>query len=125
MKFIKETTNTIGGLKNERKKKCPHRPPSVRAKKGNQILKKTKTVTYLVDYAYITNSKDIISKNVDTFIKSVYGSASGIKTLYHGISLFRFMPYILFSLIVIPLLDFILIPPALYFFFYNNCAKFY
>ena len=52
--------------------------PISRAKKGNQILKKTKTVTYLVEYAYITNSKDIILIKSDSEIKEVKNSEISI-----------------------------------------------
>ena len=45
-----------------------------RAKKGNQILKKTKTVTYLINYAYITNSKDTILMKMDSEIKEIKNS---------------------------------------------------
>jgi len=52
--------------------------PISRAKKGNQILKKTKTITYLVEYAYITNSKDTVLIKSDSEIKEVKNSEISI-----------------------------------------------
>ena len=45
-----------------------------RAKKGNMLLKKTKTVTYNVDYAFPTNSRDIILVKNDIDIKEIKNS---------------------------------------------------
>lgn len=53
-----------------------------------------------------TNSKEIISANVDKLILSIYNSASGFKTINYAVSLFRFMPFVLISLVVIPLFTF-------------------
>lgn len=53
-----------------------------------------------------TNSKDIVSGNVDKLIISIYNSATGFKTINYAVSLFRFMPFILISLVVIPLFTF-------------------
>ncbi len=48
--------------------------PISRAKKGNQILKKTKTITYLVEYAYITTGRDTILIKSDSEIKEIKNS---------------------------------------------------
>ena len=48
--------------------------PISRAKKGNLIIKKTKTITYLINYAYITNSKDTILVKMDSEIKEIKNS---------------------------------------------------
>ena len=45
-----------------------------RAKKGNMLLKKTKTVTYKVMNAYVTNSRDIVIIKKDSEIKEVKNS---------------------------------------------------
>ena len=45
-----------------------------RGKKGNQIIKKIKTVTYLIDYAFITNSRDIVLIKSDSDIKEIKNS---------------------------------------------------
>ena len=45
-----------------------------RAKKGSMILKKNKTVTYKVDYAYVTHSRDITLIKIDTDIKEIKNS---------------------------------------------------
>ena len=45
-----------------------------RAKKGNMLLKKTKTITYNVEYAFPTNSRDIILVKNDTDIKEIKNS---------------------------------------------------
>ena len=52
-----------------------------RAKKGSLLIKKTKTVTYLVQNALITNSKDIISIKSDNEIKDYKNSDISIMDL--------------------------------------------
>ena len=52
--------------------------PISRAKKGNSLIKKTKTVTYLIDYAYITNSKDTILIKSDSEIIELKNSEISI-----------------------------------------------
>lgn len=46
--------------------------------------------------------------NIDTFFDSIYTSVSSIKVLYTIVSLFRFLPFLLISLLVIGLLIFAL-----------------
>ena len=45
-----------------------------RAKKGNMLFKKAKTKDYKLDYAYLTNSKDVNLCKIDTDIKEVKNS---------------------------------------------------
>ena len=45
-----------------------------RGKKGLLLLKKTKTVTYFVRFAYITNSRDIILLKSDTLVEELKNS---------------------------------------------------
>ena len=45
-----------------------------RAKKGNMLFKKAKTKDYKIDYAYLTNSKDVNLCKVDTDIKEIKNS---------------------------------------------------
>ena len=45
-----------------------------RAKKGNMLFKKAKTKDYKVDFAYLTNSKDINLSKIDTIFKEVKNS---------------------------------------------------
>ena len=52
-----------------------------RAKKGSLLIKKTKTVTYLVQKALVTNSKDIISIKSDNEIKDYKNSDISIMDL--------------------------------------------
>ena len=52
--------------------------PISRAKKGNSLIKKTKTLTYLIDYAYITNSKDTILIKSDSEIIELKNSEISI-----------------------------------------------
>ena len=52
-----------------------------RAKKGSLLIKKTKTITYVVEYAYITNSKDTIIVKSDSEIKEIKNSEIPIMDL--------------------------------------------
>lgn len=45
-----------------------------RAKKGNMLFKKAKTKDYKLDYAYLTNSKDVNLCKIDTDIKEIKNS---------------------------------------------------
>ena len=45
-----------------------------RAKKGNMLFKKAKTKDYRIDYAYLTNSKDVNLCKFDTDIKEIKNS---------------------------------------------------
>ena len=45
-----------------------------RAKKGNMLFKKAKTKDYKIDYAYLTNSKDVNLCKFDTDIKEIKNS---------------------------------------------------
>lgn len=45
-----------------------------RAKKGNMLFKKAKTKDYKLDYAYLTNSKDVNICKIDTDIKEIKNS---------------------------------------------------
>lgn len=49
-----------------------------RAKKGNMLFKKAKTKDYKLDYAYLTNSKDVNLCKIDTDIKEVKNSEISI-----------------------------------------------
>ncbi len=69
-----EYLNIYTNNKTAKRVKLEELKPISRAKKGNLILKKTKTVTYLVEYANITNSKDIILIKSDSEIKEVKNS---------------------------------------------------
>jgi len=52
-----------------------------RAKKGTQLIKKNKTVTYLISNAYITNARDIILIKSDSEIKEIKNSEIPIMDL--------------------------------------------
>lgn len=49
-----------------------------RAKKGNMLFKKAKTKDYKLDYAYLTNSKDVNLCKIDTDVKEVKNSEISI-----------------------------------------------
>jgi len=52
-----------------------------RAKKGNMLIKKNKTVIYLIDNAYITNARDTIIVKSDSEIKEIKNSEIPIMDL--------------------------------------------
>jgi len=52
-----------------------------RAKKGNLLMKKTKTVTYLVNDAFISNARDTICMKSDSEIKEIKNSEISIMDL--------------------------------------------
>ena len=49
-----------------------------RAKKGNMLFKKAKTKDYKLDFAYLTNSKDVNLCKIDTDVKEVKNSEISI-----------------------------------------------
>ena len=53
-----------------------------RAKKGNMLIKKNKTVTYYIVNAYLTNTKDIIIVKSDSELREIKNSEIPIMDIY-------------------------------------------
>ena len=75
--YLNIFTNNLTG----KRIKLPELNLISRAKKGNMLFKKTKTVTYLIDYAYLTKTKDIILIKSDSEIKEIKNSEIPIMDL--------------------------------------------
>jgi topoisomerase-4 subunit A len=76
-----EYVNVFTDKKTAKRVKISDLETMSRAKKGSLIIKKTKTVTYLVQNALVTNSKDIISIKSDNEIKDYKNSDISIMDL--------------------------------------------
>ena len=78
---VHEYINIFTDKKTAKRVKISDLETMSRAKKGSLLIKKTKTVTYLVQNALVTNSKDIISIKSDNEIKDYKNSDISIMDL--------------------------------------------